>query len=275
MGGVEFSRSTFNRHKEAIQDIFGINIECDRQDGYRYYICNAHVLHEDSVQKWILNTLTVQNVVSEGLSVQDRILLEPIPCDEYLQTVIDAMIRKVRIAVKYRRYGSDSPRELCFEPYCIKLFRQRWYVLGHFHSDACGDKAEIDYFGVFSFDRIIEMSLTDIRFELQSDFDAKAYFSDCWGVVSGDGTQKERIIIRAYGQEQFYMQDLPMHHSQRVISKGDDYTDFELQMRPTLDFSGHILSRGAMIKVLSPDWLADEICNMHIDAARLYEMENN
>ena len=30
-GGVEFARSTFNRHKDAIQDIFGIYIDCDRK----------------------------------------------------------------------------------------------------------------------------------------------------------------------------------------------------------------------------------------------------
>ena len=37
-GGVELARSTFNRHKVAIEDIFGICIECDRTNDYRYYI---------------------------------------------------------------------------------------------------------------------------------------------------------------------------------------------------------------------------------------------
>lgn len=32
-GGVDFARATFNRHKDAIQDIFGIYIECDRKNG--------------------------------------------------------------------------------------------------------------------------------------------------------------------------------------------------------------------------------------------------
>ena len=34
--GAEFSRSSFNRHRDAILDMFGIIIECDRRDGYRY-----------------------------------------------------------------------------------------------------------------------------------------------------------------------------------------------------------------------------------------------
>ena len=76
-GGMEMARATFNRHKDAIEDIFGIYIECDRQNGYRYHIGNDHVLREDSIQNWMLSTLSVNNLVSESLSLQERILLEP------------------------------------------------------------------------------------------------------------------------------------------------------------------------------------------------------
>ena len=63
-GGVEMARTTFNRHKDAIQDIFGIYIECDRKNGYRYYIGNPEVLEDDTVQNWMLSTLSLSNVVS-------------------------------------------------------------------------------------------------------------------------------------------------------------------------------------------------------------------
>ena len=42
--GVELARSTFNRHKDAIEDIFGIIIDCNRQNGYKYFISNDEVL---------------------------------------------------------------------------------------------------------------------------------------------------------------------------------------------------------------------------------------
>lgn len=135
-GGVDLPRATFNRHKDAIQDIFGIVIDCDRQNGYKYYIYSERVLREDSVQNWMLSTLSVSNIISESLSLQNRILLEPVSYEsQYLPKVIEAMKRNVRIAIKYRKYGDDEPRDLNFEPYCLKMFRQRWYVLGHFHRD--------------------------------------------------------------------------------------------------------------------------------------------
>ena len=102
--GVELARSTFNRHRDAIQDMFGIYIECDCQNGYKYYIGNDEVLENDSVQNWLLSTLSINNVISESLSLQNRILLQSVPVEnDYLETVIEAMKKSVRISVDYRK----------------------------------------------------------------------------------------------------------------------------------------------------------------------------
>ncbi len=270
--GVELSRSTFNRHKEAIQDMFGIYIECDRQNGYKYSIGNSEVLQNDSVQNWLLSTLSVSNVISESISLQDRILLEAIPtADTYLGKVIEAMKKNVRIAIEYRRYGTDTPKQLNFEPYCIKLCKRRWYVLGHFYREATGYKPEADYFGIFSFDRILSMHLTDTKFKINPDFDAQEFFNECYGVFVNDDTELEKIVIRAYNHERYYLRDLPLHKSQNEIGQGEDYADFELFVRPTVDFCDQLMSRGCLIRVLSPQWLAEEIYHMHLDAAQMYE----
>ena len=270
-GGVEMARATFNRHKDAIEDIFGIYIDCDRKNGYKYYIGNERVLREDSVQNWMLSTLTVNNIVSESLSLQKRILLEPIPYEgNYLSMVIEAMKRNVRIAIQYRKYGDKEPCNLDFEPYCLKLFRQRWYVLGHFHRKMT-EGEDIDYFGMFSFDRIITMQLTDVKFNMDEDFDAETFFSECYGVLVNDNTEPERIVIRAYGYERYYLNDLPMHHSQHEIDNKNEYSDFELFIRPTPDFVNHLIGLGNQIKVLSPKWLADEVAQLHYEALLNYE----
>ena len=272
--GIPLTRSTFNRHRDAILDMFGVIISCDRVDGYRYFIENSEVLEEDTVQNWLLSTLSVGNIISESLSLYNRILIEPVLSDNhYLEMVLDAMKKSVKIEVDYRKYGSDIPKHLVFEPYCIKLFRQRWYVLGHFHFEAKGEKPESDYFGLFSFDRILKMLLTDEKFIVNPDFNAQTYFDDVWVVLVNDETAMERIIIRAYGHERYYLRDLPLHKSQREIGQGENFADFELRMRPTVDFSAHLLSRGGWIKVVSPQWLADEVHKMHMDAVAVYDKE--
>ena len=265
--GIPLSRTTFYRHKDAIEDIFGIYIDCDRQDGYKYYIGNDEVLQEDSVQNWMLSTLSVSNIISESLSIQNRILLETASSGgEYLPLVIEAMKKNVRVKISYQRYGTDESKVLDFEPYCIKLFDKRWYILGRFRKDASEGREAIDYFAIFAFDRIRDLSLTDVKFEMDSDFDAAAYFSDSFGVVVHDGTEKEHIVIRVFGQERYYLRDLPIHHSQREIAQYDDYSDFELSLRPTIDFTRHLLSMGNTVQVLSPTWLAEQLCKIHLDA---------
>ena len=272
-GGVEFARSTFNRSKDAMQDIFGITIDCDRKGGYKYYIANEKVLREDTVQNWIVSTMSVNDVISDSKALHDRIVLQQIPCDEYLETFINAMKRKVRVEVKYRRYESDNVTEVDFEPYCLKLFNQRWYVLAHFHRDATPEKEERDYYGVYSFDRMQEVSLTNVKFEVRDDFDAQDYFSECFGVFASESTPAERIVLRAYNKQRYYLNDLPLHHSQKVIGRGENYTDFEYYIRPTIDFCGHILSLANQLKVICPQSLADRIRQMAMDTLEMYGME--
>ncbi len=264
--GIEMARSTFNRHRIAIEDIFGLIINCDRTDGYCYYIENEEDLDENSVQNWMLSTLTVSNVLSESMSLQKRILLENIPSGgEYLQLIIKAMRESWLVRCEYRKYGAETANSYQLAPYCVKLYRQRWYMLGR---KGNGD------FRIFSLDRIVDLSLTDDTFVIDSHFDAAAYFSECFGIVIADPAPAQRIVVRTYNTERYYWQNLPVHHSQKLIAETEEYADFELYMRPTLDFSGYMLSRACQAKIIEPQWLADEIHDMHLDAMQMYEEED-
>ncbi len=263
--GMPLSRTTFYRHKYAIEDIFGIYIECDRKNGNKYYIGNDHVLREDSVQNWMLSTLSVSNLLGESQSLHHRILLENIPSgDEKLQQIIAAMKQNRRVRLNYCRYGFSVGNTFLLSPYCIKLFHRRWYLLGKF------DKGKMS---VFSFDRMENVEILDEKFNIDDDFDASDYFSECFGIVVGDGTKAEKIVLRAYGTEANYVRDLPLHHSQCEIDSTDEYADFELFMRPTSDFKAHLLSRGQWAVVLEPQWLADEIVKWHRDAIEKYQKQ--
>lgn len=262
-GVIPLSRTTFNRHRDAVLDMFGIIIDCDRRNGYTYYIANPEALEENTVQNWMFSTISVGNILSEGLSVQNRILLENVPSGgAHLQTVIKAMKESVMISAEYRRYGAAEPKKFLMMPYCVKLFRQRWYALCRHRNG---------FFGVFSLDRFVRVEVSEQHFDIDPDFDAAEYFSECFGIVSEVNAPAERIVLRAYDSERYFLRDLPLHHTQREIATEDDYSDFEIFMRPTFDFSSHLLSRGIMLKVIEPQWLADEVRDMHLQAAEMYE----
>jgi hypothetical protein len=263
--GVPIARTTFNRHRDAILDIFGIIIECDRKDGFRYYIWNEEVLDEESIQNWMLSTLSVNSVLSESKGVADRILLERIPSDgQFLHQFIDAMKRSVRVKVVYRRYGAaSSTSTMTLDPYFVKLTNKRWYGIVKF-------KEPSSELFTLAFDRIRSLEVTDEKFVYDKDFDPAGWFRDCYGIVRDPEVPVEKVVIRAFGREAFYMRDLPLHPSQRELEAGEEHTDFELTLRPTEDFYTPLLSRGTAIKVLSPQWLADEIRRLHRESSELY-----
>lgn len=263
--GITLSRTTFFRHKSAIEDIFGIYIECDKKNGNKYYIGNAHVLDEDSIQNWMLSTLSVGNILSESQSLNHRILLENIPSgDKTLQQIIKAMKDNRCMMINYQRYTATNSSSFLLEPYSIKLFRQRWYLIG---------KLSNGFLSTFSLDRIKEIKLLEKKFKMPDDFDAADFFHDSFGIVVDNHVKLQRIVLRAYGYEPYYLRDLPLHHSQREINRTDDYSDFELTLKPTTDFKSRLLSRGEFLEVLEPQSLADEIIEWHQKAIERYKKE--
>ena len=264
--GLPIARSTFNRHRDAILDMFGVIIECDKKDGFRYYIYNAEVLEEDSIQNWMLSTLSVNSILSESKGVYDRILLEHVPSDgDNLHKFIDAMKRGVRVKVGYRKYGSQEIKStMTLEPYFVKLFNKRWYALVKFPEPT-------GMLFTLAFDRIVYLEVSEDKYVYDNDFDPAGWFKNCYGIVRDKDVPVETVVIRAFGHEANYLRDLPLHHSQKEIATEEGYSDFELTLSPTADFWTPLMSRGAAIKILQPQWLADEIKRLHLEAVKLYE----
>ncbi len=264
--GIPIARSTFNRHRDAILDIFGIIIECDRKDGFRYYIFNEEVLEEDSIQNWMLSTLSVNSILSESKAVQNRILLERIPSEgQNLLKFIDAMKRGVKVQIEYRRYGSGTNKtSMKLEPLFVKLFNKRWYAIVRL------PQPEANPF-TLAFDRVISLEITAEKYQYDKDLDPVGWFRDCYGIVRDPEVPIERVVIRAFGKEVFYLRDLPLHHSQKEITTTEEYSDFELTLRPTADFLSPLLSRGSAIMIIEPQRLADDIKRIYQAAIELYD----
>jgi len=275
-GGMPLSRTTFNRHRDAILDMFGLIIECDCKDGYRYYIYNKEVLSNNSVANWLFSTLSVGNMLDENVGLQGRILLESIPSGGiHLKRIIKAMRQGCKMLMTYRKYSSATEKTYLAAPYCVKLFKRRWYVLTKVDrpvKDGAPGQVESSM-AVFSLDRIVDIQLHQDKFTLDADFDADSYFAQSFGIMVDNNVELERIVLRAYGMEKFYLKDLPIHPSQRELSVTDEYADFELFLRPTSDFKAHLLSRGEWLQVIQPQWLASDIRNWLQAAIQKYKKE--
>ena len=100
--GEPMNRATFKRYKDAIEELFNLNIVCDRKTN-EYYIENEEILKNNTLQYWMLDSLSVSNMLMESISLTDRILLENIPSGkEYLHLIIDAMKQEHKLEMEYR-----------------------------------------------------------------------------------------------------------------------------------------------------------------------------
>ncbi len=240
--GNPLPRTTFNRHRDAILDMFGIIIDCDHTNGYRYYIANPDVLNEDTIERWMLSTLTVEGVLSDSASIKDHILLENVPAgEEYLSIIIKAIKTCKKVKMGYRRFGAEG-YETTVAPYALKLFHQRWYLLAFTGK----------WIATYSLDRITSMSLTVEPFQMPKDFSPEKYFSEYFGVLTDESVPMAHVVIRAYGHTPDYLRTLPLHHSQMEINTTEDFTDFALDIRPTYDFQEQLLHYAAGLEVLEP-----------------------
>lgn len=257
--GRPFDRSTFKRHRNDLEYMFGLIIEVGK--GYKYYIKNEHVLREDTIQKWLLSTLSVNNIISESMSLQERIFMESIPEVSHLEVLVHAMKENRKVTISYQKYGSDECSERDIEPYFLKLHKRRWYVMANTPG---GHR-------IFSFDRIGKVILLKDKYKMPNGFDPKEYFEDCFGVMRDERQPAQRIVLRALRNEKFYMEDLPIHPSQRKIGEGEGYVDYEIIMRPTSDFIGYVLSRGAWLKVIYPESVVNKVKENIKQMSDLYE----
>ena len=259
---MTMSRATFNRHRQEILEIFGIDIDCDRSEGNRYYIAGDGDFDCDSIQEWMLSTLSVGSLLSQSLSLKDRILLEHIPsANETLKQILQAMKKNVKIVVEHKKYGCDEITHRLVEPYCIKLFEKRWYLLGRTENAL----------RIFSLDRIKSISQTEDRFRMDRNFNAERFCSDYFGAFVNTDVKPSAVVLRAFGNERFYMCDLPLHTSQKMIAENADSMDFLLFLAPTVDFVNCLVGKGERLKVLKPAWLADEVRRIHELAIGMYK----
>lgn len=257
-------RATFNRWRDAIFSQFGIIIACQREGGYLYFIENPEDIDEDTLRKWMLNSFAVGNLIGEHLSLKERILVNHIPSGyRHLTVLLEAMKANRMVNITYRAFNYSRSYGILVEPYCVKLFENRWYMLGH--------NINRDTIRIYGLDRIESVEITDRVFKLPKDFSAPAYFVNNFGIVTDERIKPERIVIRVNADHVPYLKTLPLHHSQHLIEDTGVYADFDLYLAPTYDFIMKLLQAGSMIEVLSPPSLRKTMKGWVTDMYELYK----
>ena len=250
--GIEIPRRTFHTWKNAVEEMFGLVIMCDKSDGDRYYIENRDELEGGGFQQWLLNTMSVSNTLLESKALKDRILLEDIPSgQDYLALITEAMKKSHVLEITYKGFGKEHGSTFPVAPYCVKLFRQRWYLVGNSLNE--------DMVKIYSLDRIVEAKTTDMPFKYPDDFCPEVYFGGCFGIIHDESCPLETVKLKVQASQANYLRSLPLHPSQKELVHTGEYSIFSVEVRPTFDFQQELLWNGDALEVLEPLWLRKEM----------------
>lgn len=258
-----YSRRTFNNHREAVEEVFGIRIECNRSTN-RYFIGGSEDVSDEYAENaWLINTFTVNNMLSLGKErLSGRIAVEDIPSGHrHLTTVLEAMTENLEIVISYCKYTSSEASEYTLRPYAVKEFAKRWYIIGH-----C---VERDGLRVYGLDRILSMEVTARKFRMPRRFDVDELFATSFGIYIPEGPG-QTIRFRTSPTEARYLRDLPVHSSQNETAADEEHVTFEIFVCPNKALIMEFCKYGSRLEVLSPAPIREAVAAELRKAADIY-----
>jgi len=232
--GINLPKRTFDHWKDVIWDMFGIIIANENCGEYRYFIENEEDISKNGLRSWLYNTFCVSNALANSQSIKDRILLEYVPSgQDYLQPIIEAMKENRVLNMTYHSYWKDEENNFDVQPYCVKLFRQRWYMVAlstYSYYNMQGPR-------IYSLDRIKYLHIKEESFDMPKDWDAKQYFDGCFGIIADQRIEKQPVRLKVSAGQANYIRDLKMHESQEEIERNEEYSIFSYHLRPVLQIT--------------------------------------
>ncbi len=261
--GKPLARRTFFHYRDGVEEMFDINIQCDKST-FEYYIDDSGSEENARLKSWLVDSVSLSGMLSNAHDISGRIILENVPsAREHLPVIIDALKQNHRIGFSYKSYTRSRPTDgVVLEPYFVKIFKQLWYVIGYNVKDG--------KIKTYALDRISDLNiLAQEHFKMPEGFSPAAFFSDCFGITTNQNEPK-RITLRVEPTQAKYFRALPLHPSQ-TEEVHDSYSLFNYRMRITYDLKEEIMSHGASIEVLEPKELKMLIRNEMENALAHYD----
>ena len=266
-----YSRRTFNNHRLAIADIFGIDIICDRGTN-RYSIpYSDEVMDNDKSVGWLVNTFTVSNLLTLGKErLSGRVSVEDVPSGQiYLTSIMQAMEDGRELEIEYGKYNSSKTDTLHIQPFAVKEHERRWYLVAY-----CRERAikggmvvpnnDMSAWRVYGLDRIVSLKEMDKTFKMPRGFDVDALFHDSFGIFfPKEGQKSETVRLKATDEEARYLRDLPLHRSQREEgpAEGGGRT-FRLRLIPDENLLMEFCRLAGRVEVLEPESVRSAVRKM-------------
>jgi predicted DNA-binding transcriptional regulator YafY len=257
---VGFSKRTFHRDSNDIEDFFGIHISYDKANK-GYYI-------EDDALKpnvdLLIDSYNLINTIQIFKNYQNFLLAEKRKTGtHHLLFLMDAIQKRLRVQFDYEKFTEKFHSTRLVDPYFLKEFKNRWYLIGKDKEDN-----KIKSFGL---ERITNLTTTPSVFDYPKNFDPEEYYKDCFGIFHLSDVEPEEVILSFKPLKGKYIESQRLHDSQELIKSNNDEYRIRLKVQITYDFIMEVISHGNEVKVIKPVRLRNEVKSKLQEALEQYK----
>ncbi len=258
---IGFSKRTLQRDLKEIRNVFGIDIEYSKTNK-GYYISQSET-ENMNFQRMIeafdmFNSLNLAQDLTPFIHLEKR---RP-QGTENLYGLLHAIKNKLKIKFTYQKFWEEEVSQRLAEPYALKEFKNRWYILAKDSKD--------NNIKSFALDRLTNLEITTQHYQYPDNYSIEQNYRYCFGIISPNGSGPQDIILSFDPFQGKYIKTLPLHETQKVLVDNDQETRIKLKLCLTHDLFMELLSFGDNMKVIEPKKLSDEIKEAHKKAYKQY-----
>lgn len=236
------SLRTFQRDLNDIRSLFHIDIQ-NKNGRYKIIEDNSELSKRILEAFDTFNTLNLVEKIPTHIYFESR---RPMGT-ENMRSLLQAIDLKKKITFTYHKFWQNEITERKVEPYALKEFKNRWYLL----SKDLGDNR----IKTFALDRLFNLKITKQEFLQDKGFDVENYFKHNFGIITPNDGRPEEIILSFEPFQGKYVKNLLIHSSQEVLIDSEDELRIKLNIVITFDFIMELLSHGEKVKVIQPESL--------------------
>ncbi len=182
----------------------------------------------------------------------------------WLETLYQAIIKKVVLLVTYKSFKSKGEQSFSFSAFALKEYNNRWFLIGK--------RRENGPLSNLALDRILAVDFDFNLPYIENNFDAELFYKDVIGVTVNQGLRAEKIELWIDAENAPYVITKPFHHSQEIETQNEDGSIIiSLRLKTNYEFERILLGFGCGLKVIAPEKLQKRIVWQLTQAIERYD----
>lgn len=258
---LNISKRTFQRDLNEIRDIYNVDIQHDKKSK-TYFIDNAD---QSATTDRLLDAFEMFNALNVSDDLSRFIYFEKRKPQgtHHFHGLLHCIKNHFVVKFPYHKYEEDIIVKREVEPFALKEFKSRWYLIAKDQKD--------NHVKTFGLDRIQELNITKRKFAPPENFNANDLYRDYFGIVNTSTDKAEEIILSFDNFNGKYIKSFPFHESQQIIVENEKETRIKLFLHLTSDFEMELLAQGNKMRIISPDSLKERMREIYKTALDNYK----